>query len=292
MMKIKWFACLSSLAILTVPIFSSFFLSEKTSTAQSQPAWLDAYVEALKDAARPEADEVVNKLTVINNPQFDPNLYWDNQGRVLVATFTTKDGFKIGKLTDKKVWVTVVPKLKDFCTNYMNANTGVNNQNLNGRLEQLLGIIPNSKKTHIAEIWVNPKYLKRPTSNPDPSRYDKDQIVLPLSSSNIVDKTYKDWFEPKLNEQKQEQEDAKNPEKYRSLILQRLTDSNSGNDPYPWTGLGYTFDWGVYPKTDRQTDAGLSEFVIFAPANSESSSVVEVHRVFSTEDYCRKDESK
>ena len=78
---------------------------------------------------------MLEHLTVIKNPDSDPNLYWDNNGRVLVATFTGEGKFDLS--TKTKIWVTAVPQLKNFCTDYRTANPEVDNQKLNQRIEQL-----------------------------------------------------------------------------------------------------------------------------------------------------------
>lgn len=287
-MKIKLLAFLSSCTAVAVASSTFWTFSERISIAQPEPP--QAYLEALEDAAKPEDDEVLDNLTAIVDPEYNPNLNWDDKGRVLVATFTWKERFEEGNFIKpsndkpKVIWVTVVPELRDFCTNYN--NTEVNNSKLNLRIEQLLGVRQNSGYTHIAEIWVNPEYLKRPTLDPEIN----DRTVQPLPNPiqdplpfpEGVDEAYKDWFEDQIKQQQTHQNRLSNRE--------RLTNNQTDDDPYPWTGLGYTYDWS--PKTGLQTiDAGLSEFVIFLEANSELSSPLEVERVVSTEKYCKAEES-
>lgn len=45
---------------------------------------------------------------------------------------------------------------------------------------------------------------------------------------------------------------------------------------YPWTRLGYTYDWG-----NPRADMGLSEFVI------KKGAEIAINSVYTTEDYCR-----
>jgi len=49
------------------------------------------------------------KLTIIDNPQANSNLYWDKQGQVLVVTFTKYPEFDLAY--SDGTWVTVAPKL-------------------------------------------------------------------------------------------------------------------------------------------------------------------------------------
>lgn len=261
-MRIKLLAFLGSCTAVVIASSTIFTVSAKISTAQPEP--LKAYQDALLDAADPpQPDEVLDNLTAIDESNL--NLIWDNQGRVLVATFAKANRYTSGQKISppSEIWVTVVPELKDFCTNYK--NTGVDNNQLNLRLKQLLGLPPNGEYVKVAEIWVDPQYLKRPTL--DPEINDRkiqplaNPIQYPLPFPPDVDRTYQDWFS--------------------NLV------KNRNNSRYPWTGLGYTYDWGVYPKTNLQTDAGLSEFVILLSSTSVVSTPIEVKRVVSTEKYCK-----
>jgi hypothetical protein len=282
-MNNKCFTSISTLTVLTIALSGIFSGSEKISTAQSQPILSESYLKALEDAALPESHEVLNNLTVID--QSNPNLTWDEQGRVLMVNFTKENRFQPAKPIQSNdnssptvIWVTVAPQLKDFCTNYLKANPELNTQKRKERLEQLLGLKPNSSNTHIAEIWVHPKYLKRPSIDPEiddpiaqiPPPYHE---VCPDNNGNNCN-SYQKWLKERLKEQEANREYFSN---------------NSGNLPpnlYPWTGLGYTFDWGIYPKTPLQTDAGLSEFIIFLEPNLEPSFNIEVKTVMPTEQYC------
>ncbi|MGK7943129.1 MAG: hypothetical protein AB4058_01510 [Microcystaceae cyanobacterium] len=263
-MKIKDFPFLTFLIVLAIIILVHF--SAFTTGVQAQTEGTEqAYQEALKDAQKIEDDELLESLTVIIDRQSNPNLLWDEQGRVLVATFTNRS-YQSGDLIQSQnklieVWVTVVPELKTFCTNYVETNT---NPTLNERLDQLLGLIPDSGKTDLVEILVDPQYLKRPTRNPNPALYDQDELLSLIRESSFpqeVTYNYRNWY--------------------------NKLENGRPNSRYPWTGLGYTYDWGIYPKTTLQTDAGLSEFVIFLPPNTDIKPAIEVHQVFSPEDYCR-----
>lgn len=287
-MKIKSLAFLSSCTVLAIASSVILSLSEKVSTAQTTIP--DVYKKALIDAAEPEPEEVLDKLTVIN--ESNPKIWEGEPGksRVLVATFSTKNRHKIGQqtllpikpknsgridLTEiNPIWVTVISELQDFCKQYKK-NIEVTNdplvtkEILNERLEQVLGLPPKSGYTDIATIAVDRKYLRRTTPNSDISTYQKQSLTDSIFISNSkqpnlrfsdgVNSIYKDWFTALFN--------------------------NRNSSKYPWTGLGYTYDWT--PKTNLQNDndAGLSEFVIFP--NSEASTPYEVKQVLPTEQYCQ-----
>jgi len=58
------------------------------------------------------------------------------------------------------------------------------------------------------------------------------------------------------------------------MSLQAYDDPSKG---YPWTRLGYTYDWG-----NPESEVGLSEFVIAA------GSTVTIDQVIANEAYCVK----
>lgn len=278
-MKIKPLAFLSSCTILAIASSVILSLSEKVSTAQTTIP--EVYKEALIDAAEPKREEVLDKLTVIN--ESNSNLIWDGQrgkSRVLVATFAKANRYSsdrpITLSSSLEIWVTVVPELKNFCKNYN--KTEVNNAQLNLRLKQLLGLPSHKEYVEVAEIWVDPKYLKRPTSNPEIKQYTAQSLIKNQGISLTYegnDEKYKPWLSKQIEEQQ------KNRNSFNNST--RLNNTDPNDDPYPWTGLGYTYDWE--PKTNLQSHAGLSEFVILA--NPQVSTPIEVKQVLPTEQYCQ-----
>jgi hypothetical protein len=244
-MKVKLLIFLSLSTALAIVSSTIFAFSGKMSTAQTTVS--KAYQDALIDAADSVPDEVLDNLTAI--VESNPKLIWEGQpgnSRVLVATFTEAEaiGDKSGQkiFPPSKIWVTVVPELKDFCTKYK--NTGVDKNQLNLRLKQLLGLPPNREYVKVAEIWVHPQYLKRPTLDTEIN----DRTVQPLTNSihpslfyEGADSAYQTWFTNQIKNRELNRNPSKN--------LERLTNNNHQDDPYPWTGLGYTYDWGIYQNS-------------------------------------------
>ena len=136
----------------------------------------------------------------------------------------------------RDTWVTVVPYLHDK----MNA-LKFSNQNL--RLEQLLGLPPNSGYKHFVEIWVKPEDLFRPCADSEIDDYACD-----LSFPSDADSTHINWFNETIGY----------------------------NKDYPWTRLGYTYDW---KKTKNGVKNGLSEFII-----RKNSNVV-INAIYETKNY-------
>jgi hypothetical protein len=209
-----------------------------------------AYLNAVKDAATAELQEISKNLTPI--VETNANLVWEGEPgnrRVLVLTWTSWNGYddKVGQAitTTRDTWVTVAPELKNFCTNYNS-----DQPNLTLRLEQLLGLPPNNGKTRFVEMWVAPQDLFRPS--PDPEITDQEAgLTFPQSRFLTISEEYVTWFND-------------------------LSCQSYGENGYPWTRLGYTYDWG-----NPNSEVGLSEFVI------NTGATLEVDAVTSTEDYCK-----
>ena len=56
----------------------------------------------------------------------------------------------------------------------------------------------------------------------------------------------------------------------------RLKSESYGENGYPWTRLGYTYDWG-----NPKGEVGLSEFII------KSGATIKIHSVIGTLDYSK-----
>ncbi len=219
---------------------------------ESQSELEAAYAFALQDAKVAEPSEICNSLTAITSN--NPILTWKNN-RVKMVTWTSSEIYdhRIGsEITLKyQVWLTATPQLQDFCR----ANNNPEGKSLTLRLEQLLGLRMNSGKNRFVEMWVRPEDMLRPS--PD-GEIDDTVSELEIPSSDhfaSIEKYefYRDWFNAELS-------------------LQAYDDASKG---YPWTRLGYTYDWG-----NPNSEIGLSEFVVIAGAS------VEIDQVYSITEYC------
>ncbi|MCL4692577.1 MAG: hypothetical protein KJ060_08715, partial [Candidatus Hydrogenedentes bacterium] len=119
----------------------------------------------------------------------------------------------------------------------------LNDSRMTLRAEQLLGLPPHDGKTRFVEFWVDPSDLFRPS--PDPAVTDHEaELDFPGSELFVtVSSEYVDWYESQVA-------------------------ISYGPDGYPWTRLGYTYDWG-----NPLTEVGLSEFVIRTGATVTVKSV-------------------
>jgi hypothetical protein len=204
-----------------------------------------AYLHAIDDARIAEPDEIYRDLEAI--VYYNPDLVWEGQpgkSRVLLLTWTSWDGYnkETGKNTtlSREVWVVVPGELKEF----YRENDSLTGDSLVLRLEQLNGLPPHNGKQFFVEIWADPADVFRPS--PDPDTADRE---AELDFPGWVDAAHRDWF----NE------------------LKSVSYSENG---YPWTRLGYTYDWG-----NEKSEIGLSEFVI------KAGSGVGINTVAGTQDY-------
>lgn len=235
-----------------VPARAASLPPHAASPSPAKPPLPRAYLNAVKDAETAEPKEISRNLVAIN--ESEPGLLWRGAGddrRVRVVTWTSYPGYNCQEGRTMKlpqrlpaIWVTAVPELKKFCARLPRR---VRNRTL--RLEQLLGLPPRRGYTMFVEMWIKPADLFRPS--PDPEIVDHEAVLALNSKYLRVDEVYGTWFE-------------NNKSTY------------TGDPPFPWTRLGYTYDWG-----NPKSKVGLSEFGVAAGAEAVVESVT------PTLDYCR-----
>lgn len=221
--------------------------------------------KAIKDTQFPNNENkviknlwVLEKNNKLNNLRENEN---SNEQKVLMVSWIdgkkpynkpwkTEKTYKIQRDT----WLTVPAQVKDFCNRCKGINMKIpGKMMLSLRLEQYLGLLltPEDKKTHFVEILVKAKDIERPCTNSD------------ISISSCTN------FAPNRLE----------PESFLSkqFNVTHYFNKQKNNKLYPFTGLGYTYDWG-----NPRTYVGATEFII------KQGTIVEVSSVKSTEEYCEK----
>jgi hypothetical protein len=216
--------------------------STTTSTTDAEIEAL--YQAAIVDAKTAEPSEIVTTLVAIN-PE-NAGLIRDPSGRVLMTTWDSYTGYDalVGQETTLgvDVWVTPGRDLQDFCR-----KSGLQGEALALRLEQIIGLPPKNGYDRMVELWVPVDGMFRPSPDPE-----------------ITDSTAQLDFPPNT------------PQAHVNWI-NNLTASTYGPDGYPWTRLGYTYDW----SPEAATEVGLSEFVI-----TKGTAVV-VESVTPHDEYCQ-----
>ena len=230
----------------------------------------NAYLEAVEDAMVAEPEEISRDLTALVT--WEESLEWEGEpgkSRLLVLVWTARDYYdsSIGQdyqlPADANIWVTAVPDLERFFTEEEAAT-----EPSELRIKQLLGLPPDGAYSKFVELWVAPSDLFRPS--PDPETNDREaDLEFPTRTSRLI--SYNDSC---TITQWDNDDNRDVTYTYEEWFTDRKNTIYAGDHPYPWTGLGYTYDWG-----DPEDEVGLSEFVILG------GSTVGVNSVTSTADY-------
>ncbi len=164
------------------------------------------------------------------------------QDKVLVCTWNRyPDSYKTGEeitISYGDVWVFTADEISEW-----GKENGMA-ENMVLRMEQLIGLPPQKGYTHFSLLWVSPEDLYRPARD---SEIDDD--IASLEFPEGTSEEYIDWFNSYA-------ESSYNPHKY------------------PWTGLGYTYDW-----CEDSGEYGLSEYVL----KDGSSALVE--KTYTNEEF-------
>jgi hypothetical protein len=215
----------------------------------------EKYMAAVAGMGLPEPWEVVQKLVEFPPDQPIQVATWIREAQL--GTYRDSGGAWL-KQAPGEIWVTVEPYLQKFCTAFVAAH-GSDREQLTLRLEQRLGVPPVSNKTTFLEIRLNrpsADVIFRPCMNPA-----TNSTNCPLGPPpGNVSETHKNWIYQQY---------------YSSYGQARLSS-------FPWTSLGYTFDWAPSAQGDGQFQRfGESEFVI------RKGAPLEIVRAVDTAEYCR-----
>lgn len=238
----------------------------------------DLLAAAVLDASAPTYAKINTGLTAIN--PYNPALVWNGTpgaagaGVLMVAaTGTWYDG-SVGKGYDLStaaggnpvnLWVTAYPDLKGHFR-----NRGYFPEDVTMRVRQLLGLRTADAIPKAVEIWVDPRNLVRPSADPDitDSQSELDfptnfNPVLLFNATRMIRsneggvtkrRNFKDWYQD------------------------RTAGVYTGATPYPWTRLGYTYDWNNTHAAANHV--GLSEFFLIGNCS------VTVKSSTALADYC------
>lgn len=204
--------------------------------------------QGIPSAYLPNSDQLV---AITRN---NPNLTWrfiNGQPYVLLTSWTNFNftGRETAVPSGVYLWTSAGYELKDWYRTH-----DVAYEDLYQRTSQLDGLpadfnFAGQYKTHFTEFWVSPNSVKadeamhaslwRPTPNPD--YRNTSSSVEPAIS--IGDPSYPTWYN-----------------NWKQNSSYEPPDPAKGNWPggYPWTRLGYTYDWGG----DPYDNVGVSEFII------------------------------
>jgi len=210
----------------------------------------DLIARALLDAEQADEDEVVTDLITLTRDE--PGLSWQTDGEgdwVQLVAWTDWDGYRaqVGQSVPlgRAIWVTAAPEVQAACRDF-----GLTGSALTTRLEQYLGIRPGAGKPYFVTLWARPSTVVRPCADPDVSAAACEPTDV-ATDVHIGTHDHRAWFDD-------------------------LRARSYGEGGYPWTRLGYTYDWA--PGADER---GASEFVV--PAET----TVRIASFTTTDEYCR-----
>ena len=204
----------------------------------SAPSNEELWKAAVADAVFSEDNEVMELVCLTRQ---DPQVIWDETGeRVLLVTWHNyEEQCQPGdSLAHQDIWATSLGELTDW---YLENGSNVTDWDL--RFAQLLGMPDDGSCTRFSAFWVSPSEVIRPAYVTDVT------AQMENGYGQITDPAYQTWFD--------------------SNILYSYFESE-----YPWTRLGYTYDW-----SGGDSVYGLTEFLI------ADGSETEIVFTYSTEDF-------
>jgi len=213
---------------------------------------MERYRAAIEDAETAEPSEISTSLAPVTpynaTLRRRPSPVDGEPDHVRVVTWTDAFGTSAAGdslTTESVIWVTLVPTLRSFCR-----DESLSGPALDIRLAQRLGLPPDGAYERFVELWVRPADLRRPC--PDPEITDRECELEPPRPSDTVriDSAHTAWME-------------------------RTRTESYTPAGYPWTRLGYTYDWN--PATG---EVGPSEYIV------REEATVAVHSIAATDAYC------
>lgn len=227
----------------------------------------DLYRRAVQESAQPSAESVSSSLRVIADPRPLRVVTWESADNIAKLK---KSAQEWNTEAPFDIWVTVVPDIRNFCRTFLQTHsTGA--MQLDARLEERLGLPPQNGKIAFVEITVpdpsNPKHFFRPCRSPS--------VSTAACTPGIPEAG---------DDKKKTAKQADDQAWYKTWFLAQYYSSFAGapSTQYPWTSLGYTFDWAL--RDDGKNGFvkyGESEFVI------PKGAPIKVESVTATDQYCK-----
>ncbi|HYH99294.1 hypothetical protein [Hyalangium sp.] len=219
--RMRWLVGTAALLTLTA-------CGDDTEPPPEQPLTCDAqtYDAAVREAVEPTSADVYNGLFAISAS--NPKLVWNaEKTAVRMVIWTSFTGYTVGDNTlTREVWMTAAPQVQELCKT-------VPAEELVARLNEYLGLPPATEQDnarYFVEAWVKPGDMFRPC--PD-AEIDDTSCSLEFPANATAE--HKAWMNGNYS--------------YSYGFWQKTK--------YPWTGLGYTYDW-----CNADTRVGASEYVV------------------------------
>jgi hypothetical protein len=132
-------------------------------------------------------------------------------------------------------WVTAAPELHAFCSAAGLSNLPADDLVL--RVQQWLGLPSTKRYDKVIEVWIEPSRLRRPCSNPKVEVAECRAQGKVACNGDAGCEVFKLWLD------------------YNDL-------KNQAAGSYPFTRLGYTYDWSRASAEAKDPGLGATEFVV------------------------------
>jgi hypothetical protein len=215
------------LSLLLLLVLASAALKETPSSESVQDLWT-RYNAAVVDSAVYRHE---------NLRRLYPLKYYGTTTATNVVTLTGYD-YPLGQQTlSRYIWVTPVPEVQQKCQQF-------GSDELELSLRELLGLQPDAKIGNFVAMSVRAGDLFRPSPNPVTT---SESLCSNPDSDTTCGELFPDWVS----------NDHKSWIANQMLTSYLVSDTHNGAYSYPWTRLGYTYNWKK--GADRY---GASEYVI------------------------------
>ena len=223
--KQKWLLPLVLLAVGLAVGAGLAFAWQKALPAPEAATSVEAlYAAAVRDSVFAEEDELYPLVCLTKD---DSRVTWNEAGdRVLLLTWHKyPDSYPVGQTVTLEwgpIWTFTDVEILE---RYAAEPASVADWPM--RLRQLIGLPPDAKHSTFSGVWVRPEDVLRPAYQTDPTANG-----MSVRFAEDVDAEFKAWFD--------------------GNIIWSYFDS-----AYPWTRLGYTYDW-----SGGESEYGLTEFLV------------------------------
>lgn len=179
------------------------------------------YQEAIKDAMTIEAEEVLPLVTLTKDNDLTT---WKDDCVLLLSLHHYPERYieQTSMNLHSEIWTFTD---KEILSWYQKHKDNVTDWSM--RLKQLIGVPPEGEYTYVSAFWVNVEDVIRPANDPDVTKSNIGEVL-----ENTISDDYKQWF-------------------YGNIIGSYFSGA------YPWTRLGYTYDW-----SKDSGEYGVTEFLV------------------------------
>lgn len=224
-----------------VLIFTTLIFIQKVNFTSENLSLDELYYNSVVDSMLAEESEIYELVSIEKNNEMTN---WKDDKVLLVTWHKYPESYPKGEEIELKygsIWTFTDKEIDSW---YDENNSEISDYNL--RFNQLIGLPPNEDNTHFSAIWVDVNDVLRPAYFTDPKSSE-----MAISNENM-DEEYKEWFDGNI---------------INSYYSEWL---------YPWTRLGYTYDWA-----ENSDDYGLTEFLV------KENSKVSVEFTLTTEEFIK-----